>query len=58
MINDYEDFKRKITMKIFIKKLLKDNFVSLMMVSVSKYTHQHSAKAEKRRNKNKPKCSL
>lgn len=59
MINDYEDFKGKIIMEIFIKKLLKENFVSLKMVFVSKCTHQHSAKAEKMRNKNKSKlCSL
>lgn len=59
MTNDYEDFKRKTIMEIFIKKLLKENFVNLKMVFVSKCTHQHFAKAEKSRNKNKSKlCSL
>lgn len=58
MINDYENLKRKIIMAIFSKKLLKENFASLKMVFISKCTHQHSEKAEKRRNKNKSKlCS-
>lgn len=58
MINDYENLKRKIIMAIFIKKLLKENFASLKMVFISKCTHQHSEKPEKRRNKNKSKlCS-